>query len=760
MVINRNRVVLLLGLIFVLLGVGSCTEEKETEELLFVDARPANLIPEPLSIQYKEGTARLSLASVQSLINNTDFVDEALYFQGLFGANQPSKDIGSTAEIIFDPCDSCQGEEAYELYISPEKIVLKANSAAGCMRGIQTLRQLRPPEFHQPNNNQHAWGLPCLEIKDAPRFPWRGMLLDCSRHFMTVDFVKRYIDLLAFYKMNTLHWHITEDQGWRLAVDAFPKLTEVGAWRDDSTGGQYGGFYSKEQVKEIVAYASERHIQVVPEIELPGHAQAALAAYPQFSCTGGPFKVQTEWGVFKEIYCAGNDSTFLFLEAVLDEVIELFPGEYIHIGGDEVPKFRWENCNKCQNRMKTEGIHDEHELQSYFIQRIERYINSKGKKMIGWDEILEGGLSANATVQSWRGFEGATTAARMHHQVIVSPTSHAYFDYGLESIDLETVYAFEPIPEDLEPEFHSHVLGGECNLWSERAPQNTVDSKVFPRILAMSEVLWSPKADRDFTEFSERVQANYPVLEALGVDYGFERPPVRVEYSTNAEGDLQVQFETGQANLTVYSTLDTSDQSSMVEGAKKHIFKNKNEDALVWAKSCFDQTNCSDWKPYYQRMHQGFGKSISLANPYNKWYTAGGDSALLNGLAGSNNFRDGQWQGYSGVDLEAIVDLGSSMDVSSLNTQCFQYNNAWIFLPHSIEVWLSDGGVNFTSVGRLDELADPKKDGQFAQEFSIEWEMKKARYVKVHVSNFGVCPEWHDAAGSEAWLFIDELVIR
>ena len=315
---------------------------------------------------------------------------------------------------------------------------------------------------------------------------------------MEKDFVKRYIDLLALYKMNVLHWHLTEDQGWRIAIDKYPKLTEVGAWRDDGQGGKYGGFYTKEDIREVIEYATERGITVVPEIELPGHSQAALAAYPQFSCTGGPFEVETEWGVFKEIYCAGNDSTFIFLEDVLSEVMELFPSEYIHIGGDEVPKYRWEHCEKCQRRIHIEGLYDEHELQSYFISRIGNFLATKERKMIGWDEILEGGLPEGATVQSWRGFDGAKTAVLSGHQAIVSPTSHAYFDYGLNDIDLEKVYEFNPIPEGISQKEEILVLGGECNMWSERAPQHKVDSKVFPRMIAMSEVLWSGNDQKNF----------------------------------------------------------------------------------------------------------------------------------------------------------------------------------------------------------------------------------------------------------------------
>ncbi|MEO1255783.1 MAG: beta-N-acetylhexosaminidase, partial [Bacteroidota bacterium] len=413
--------------------------------------------------------------------------------------------------------------EGYQLTVSGSGVSIKANTEITLMHGLQSLRQLL---------YLHGQELPFVEIQDNASFQWRGMLLDCSRHFMEKEFVKRYIDLLALYKMNVLHWHLTEDQGWRIEIDKYPKLTEIGAWRDDDNGGKYGGFYTKEDIREIVAYATVRGVEVVPEIELPGHSQAALAAYPQFSCTGGPFEVETEWGVFKEIYCAGNDSTFFFLEDVLREVMELFPSKYIHIGGDEVPKYRWEHCEKCQRRIAIEGLHDEHELQSYFIKRVSNFLKANDKQLIGWDEILEGGLPENAIVQSWRGFEGAKEAVGLGHQAIVSPTSHAYFDYGLNDIDMERVYDFNPIPEGAKEEDKSLILGGECNMWSERAPQEKVDSKVFPRILAMAEVLWSGAEGKDYEGFRERVVKHYKMLDQLGVTYGFETVPVKITTET------------------------------------------------------------------------------------------------------------------------------------------------------------------------------------------------------------------------------------
>ena len=417
----------------------------------------ANLIPKPQKLQIKSGY--FSLNHNTNLIIDSVFFNEAKYFKKILSLDLKGKK--NTVQLLKKPGLK---EEEFFLNISKKKLVIEATTPQGIMRGIQTLRQLLPIK-----KGIIATKIPCIEIHDFPRFKWRGMLLDCCRHFMKKEFVMRYIDLLAYHKMNILRWHLTEDQGWRIEIDKYPKLTTIGSQRKDSSGS-YGGYYTKEDIKEIVDYAKNKHIEVIPEIEFPGHSQAAIAAYPQLSCTGKPIDVATEWGVFKDIYCAGNDSVFTFMEDVLGEVIELFPSSFIHIGGDEAPKTRWENCPKCQKRMLKENLNDEHELQSYFIKRIEKYLNSRGKTLIGWDEILEGGLAKNAVVQSWRGMNGGIEAAKHGNKVIMSPTSHAYFDYSIKSTDMKQVYHFDPIPTELDSIQKQLVLGGECNLWSEHIP--------------------------------------------------------------------------------------------------------------------------------------------------------------------------------------------------------------------------------------------------------------------------------------------------
>jgi len=432
------------------------------------------------------------------------------------------------------------GQEGYELEVNRTFIKIQGNSPAGIFYGLQTLYQLMPAEIEATTReNSVTWFVQACKITDYPRFSYRGMHLDVCRHMFPVEFIKKYIDLMAIHKMNRFHWHLTEDQGWRLEIKKYPLLTEIGAWRKSSPVGRnegqdsipYGMFYTQEEAREIVAYAAERYVTVIPEIELPGHAQAALAAYPELSCTGGPFEVWTWWGVSEEIFCAGNEKVFQFLEGVLTEVMDIFPSAYIHIGGDEAPKTRWEACPKCQKRIKTEGLKDEHELQSYFVTRIERYLNANGRNIIGWDEILEGGLAPNATVMSWRGTEGGIAAARMGHDVIMSPGSPCYFDhYQADPANeplaiccfnpLEKVYAFNPVPEELNEKEATHILGAQGNVWTEYMKTSEhVEYMAYPRAIALAEVLWSPESKRNYDNFLSRLQSHFKRLDYRNVNY-------------------------------------------------------------------------------------------------------------------------------------------------------------------------------------------------------------------------------------------------
>ncbi len=416
--------------------------------------------------------------------------------------------------------DAMPSDEAYRLNVGSAGVVIEASALAGLFYGTRAFVTSGVPRRR----------LLCGTLEDAPRYQWRGAHLDVARHFFPVEALKRFIDLLALHKMNIFHWHLTEDQGWRIEIDAFPRLTQVAAFRK-SEGGSYGGFYTKDEVREVVAYASERFVTVVPEIEMPGHAVAALAAYPELSCSGGPFEVETNWGVFDDVYCVGNDDTLAFLEQVFLEVIDLFPGEYFHIGGDECLKIRWKTCPKCQARIQAEGLKDEDHLQAWIVSRMSRFLKERGKRLVGWDEILEGGLAEGATVMSWRGTEGGVAAARLGHDVVMTPITHCYLDYRQSAdeeepgawfapaLDLPTVYSYQPTPEELSPEQTAHILGVQGNIWTEKIPTfKHLEYMVFPRLCALAEVAWSPK-ERDFSDFETRLSEHYTLLDLLEVGY-------------------------------------------------------------------------------------------------------------------------------------------------------------------------------------------------------------------------------------------------
>ncbi len=504
--------------------------------------KPA-IIPEPSKITVGEGT--LVLTAETGIIfdsSNADLKNIAgvfnEYLQKYYGF-QLQADKKAKEAISFKLIKSLPlGDEGYMLKVDKKGVQITAASPAGIFYGVQTLKQLIPvPQAAAILSINYC------DIKDQPRFKWRGTLLDVGRHFFPVSFIKKYIDYMAMYKLNTFHWHLTEDQGWRLEIEKYPKLTEISHWREETVVGHakisqeydgvgYGGFYTQKQVRDIVKYAADRYITVVPEIEMPGHTSAVLAAFPELGCTGGPYKVQKRWGVHKEVFCAGKEETFKFLENVLDEVCEMFPSKYIHIGGDECPKIEWEKCAACQKRIKDEGLADEHQLQSYFIQRMEKYLNSKGRQIIGWDEILEGGLAPGATVMSWRGIKGGIAAAKEKHMVIMSPNSHMYIDHyqseNKESeplaiggfLPLEKVYSYEPIPDELAEDEKHFVLGAQANLWTEYIPSTMqAEYMLFPRVCALSEVVWSPKDKKDFADFEKRMDTEYQHLDMLGVNY-------------------------------------------------------------------------------------------------------------------------------------------------------------------------------------------------------------------------------------------------
>ena len=462
------------------------------------------IIPYPLKLNAGSGT--FQFADKSRILVNAPVQTTGQYLSDVLATalavrlpvvEESISSVSTGSIVVHISSDANLGKEGYRLDVEPTAVRIFSATPAGTFYGVQTLRQLIATESDLPSNTSAVrWTIPCLHIEDQPRFHWRGLMLDVSRHFFTVEEIERFLDLMALYKFNTFHWHLTDDQGWRIEIKQYPKLTEVGAWRDDGHGGKYGGFYTQDQIRSVVAYAAARHITIVPEIEMPGHCQAALAAFPELSCTGGPFAVGTRWGIYQDVYCAGKEQTFEFLQNVLTEVMDLFPGQFIHIGGDECPKDRWKACPDCQARIKSVGLKDEQELQSYFIKRIDAFVATKRRRIIGWDEILEGGLAPGTAVMSWRGTAGAVAAATANHDVVLSPTSNCYFDYpqsrptnvtkaASNYLPIEKVYSFNPMPAQLSPEYAAHVLGAQGNLWTERIENaQRLDYMAFPRACA------------------------------------------------------------------------------------------------------------------------------------------------------------------------------------------------------------------------------------------------------------------------------------
>lgn len=537
-----------LSLLLSLLFLG-CTMDKEKK------TESPDIIPKPVEMKRAKGhftvnrqTRIIADTTIPGIKNVSTQLKKSIDSATGYKLAIKEEATGSKSNIIqleLDPdSTNYQHKEAYQLQVTERQISLRAPEPAGLFYGMQSLKQLLPPQIYQtdytlvPQNTK--WNIPAVTIEDYPRFGYRGMHLDVARHFFPVKFIKRYLDLMAMHKMNRFHWHLTEDQGWRIEIKQYPKLTEVGAWRDSTLvghygsgiydGERYGGFYTQDEIREVVEYAQKRYITIIPEIEMPGHASAALAAYPRLGCLENKdYKVKTTWGVFEDIYCP-REETFRFLENVLTEVMDLFPGKYIHIGGDEAPKKQWKESELAQQVMKREGLEDEKELQSYFIERIEQFLNKNGRSIIGWDEILEGGLAPNATVMSWRGMEGGIHAAKQQHQVIMTPTSHLYLDYyqanreteplaigGFTS--LQEVYQFEPVPDELDNGESKYIMGAQGNVWTEYMHSgDKVEYMAYPRASALSEITWSPRAKRNWTDFWRRLQTHFNRFEVLDVN--------------------------------------------------------------------------------------------------------------------------------------------------------------------------------------------------------------------------------------------------
>ncbi len=607
---KRIWIVLLIGVVPMLFGQARPVDIKETDMI--------NVIPKPVEVSMDEGVFTWSCEGLAVVApRKTESAARILQEQIVFFTNLPcvvtqERSIAAArGRIILELDQGLKTEQGgYRLKIEPERILITAADVQGLLHGGATLIQLL---FEGSSPENSGGEIQCMSIHDRPRFSWRGMHLDVCRHYMPVEFIKKYLDIMALYKLNIFHWHLTEDQGWRIEIKKYPRLAEVAAWRtpigfmhnqriglNHDNGSRYGGYYTQDQVREIVAYAKARGITVVPEIEMPGHSSAALAAYPNLGCTGGPYEVLTEAAVSRDIYCAGNEETFAFLTGVLTEVLELFDSEYIHIGGDEVPKHAWENCPKCQQRIREQGLENEEQLSRWFLSRIEDFLNERGRKLIGWDEILEGGLTENATVMSWRGFEGGIAAAKQGHDSVITPSRFTYFNFRQDeypfgpghpwNLALENVYSFEPVPAEVSSEDAKHILGAQGCLWTEYIPTaEHAEYLLLPRLCALSEVLWLDPAQKDFADFQRRLAVHTPMLDAMDVNYyipvveGFSRENVYIDSMQCAltnpgntgdiyyaiEGDSQgARRYTGpiqiEADLTLKAWIDTGSHTSMV----------------------------------------------------------------------------------------------------------------------------------------------------------------------------------------------------
>ncbi len=734
-----------------------------------IQQKEIGIIPKPLFQELDKGVfimdEKVLLVSDPKLSEVSDYFKIYLEenYQIEFNAQKGIK------KIIFTINDTIPNEEEYELKIEEENIFIESKNARGAFYAVQSLIQLLPLP-----SDLNSFKIPCLRIKDQPQFTYRGMHLDVGRHFFSVDFIKKYIDLMAKLKMNTFHWHLTEDQGWRIEIKKYPKLQEIAAYRKETLighyndqphqfdGKPYGGFYTQEQIKEVVAYAKTRQVTIIPEIEMPGHSQAAIAAYPELGCTGEQVEVATKWGVFDEVYCP-KESTFKFLEDVIDEVVSLFPGKYIHIGGDEAPKTNWKNCEYCQKLIRKEGLEDEHGLQSYFITRMEKYINSKGKQIIGWDEILEGGLAPNATVMSWRGTKGAVQAAKEGHDVILTPGSHCYFDhYQSENeneplaiggfLPLEKVYHFNPIPEGLTDKEAKHVLGAQGNVWTEyMQTEKQVEYMAFPRAIALSEVLWSSPKHKNYSDFIHRLEQYQKRLDQLEVNYANHIYSVKGEL-INSKGNLAYQLSTTSSSYPIYYSTDKSFPSKLYS-TPITVDTSMHIKAVV-----LDSKETPLGAVFQQKinLHKGVGATIAIDKEPHPAYNAGGKNALINGISGNNKrYGDKEWLGFSGEDIIVTIEFDNPKNIKTISTRFYNGKGQWIYAPNEIgfSFYLEDGKT-------VNDITILEEKNNLLVNYSYELKSTAVKKLDIIVKNYGTIPEGKQGAGHKAWTFIDEIIIE
>jgi len=736
---------------------------------------PQVLVPQSGSFTFNKNTVILcSFQQPEVLKLARQFLTQ---FQLVSGLKLPVRDIAKgkiSNALIFQTNAKLENAEAYQLSISAKTIRIEAGAANGFFYGLQTLYQLLPAEVYGKKLSAvKKWSAPAVEISDAPRFAYRGLHLDVCRHFYPVEFIKKYIDAMAIHKLNTFHWHLTEDQGWRIEIKKYPRLTEIGSRRDETLvdyyysrfpqqydGKPYGGFYTQAEAREIVTYAKARFITVIPEIELPGHAQAAIASYPYLSCRpDSAVKVATKWGVFTDVYCP-RDTTFRFLEDVLTEIMDIFPSKYIHIGGDECPKDLWKTCPDCQALIKRLGLKDENGLQSYFVHRIERFLNSKGRKIIGWDEILDGGLDPNATVMSWRGTQGGVTAAKAGNDVIMTPGEFCYFDkYQADPVSepttiggflpLSKVYQFEPVPAELSADEALHVLGAQANVWTEYMPTSeSVEYMVFPRLAAMAEVLWSPKQSRNWDNFRARIPMEFKRYEQLGI--GASRAFYDVQFHPAINADKKLVFTlscdcpdakiryTINGKVMEYTTPVTLDKSADITAI-----------ALIDGK----QPGKTITKPFLVSKLTGLTYTQIMVSG---WYNGGNASALTDGVPG-NDFDYGQWVGFGkGKDVEVVVDMLVAQNLERFSVGMLNAPAMCAQISPDVKLYGSTDGVNYQLLAEK-QLTAPTVPTRVVVRTELTFPVATVRYLKLQLQNPNFCPPKKLGGAECGTMFLDEI---
>jgi hexosaminidase len=665
--------------------------------------------------------------------------------------------------ITIDTSLVSSNAESYELDVTAQAVAIRGATSSGALWGVQTLRQLLPPDFEDVKGERRsAWSIPGVTIRDAPRFPWRGTLVDAGRHFFPVEAIRKHIDVLSRYRMNVFHWHLTEDQGWRIEIRRYPRLTSVGAWRTESDGSRYGGFYTQGEIRDVVEYARLRGVTVVPEIEMPGHSTAAISAYSELGCTREQVPVRTTWGVFADIYCVGNEFTFEFLRNVLDEVMDLFPSRYIHIGGDEVPKERWKACGPCQDLMRREALANEEQLQSWFLRRINDHLATRNRKLIGWDEILEGGLFPGATVQAWRDTGFVRAAIVAGHDVVASPSGWTYINTQPNGLPLNRVYRFDPVLPDMDSASVRKVLGGEVPLWSEHITSATnLELMAYPRMQAFAEALWST-GPRDTISFNRRLDADHiPRLRAMGVAVGpKDRELVRIglEFDT-LRNAARIRTNTSVPGVVVRATSDGSqpaptstiiaDSALLTQPGTHRLQAFLGTGRLLEERVLRIVSNSAT------------GKATTVIPAPSRQYQGTGSRSLTDGLLGGADHADELWQGWIGVDFSAVVDLGAMQTIDTLRMNFLQNVRSWILFPARVEFAISDDGTTWQPVGDFTNRVAPEREGVILQSFeALANPGTRARFVRITAINGGRLPAWHPGAGRPSWVFADEIVVK